>query len=128
MALGLGIDVIEVSRIEAVISRHGAAFLSHVFRESEQLAPGTARGAAVYYAGRWAAKEAVVKALGTGIGADCAWRDIEVLRMPSGAPAVELHGRGSGTARGLGIELIHLSISHEKNLACATAVGEGVRS
>jgi holo-[acyl-carrier protein] synthase len=124
--LGLGVDVIEVERIREVIRRHGRAFLGHVFTESEQQnAPENEDAAAAYYAGRWSAKEAVAKVLGTGIGAECGWKDIEIVRWPSGRPGVELTGRGKKTAGKLGIAHIHMSISHERNLACASAVGEG---
>lgn len=126
MIVGLGVDVIEVERIGEVIRRHGQAFLKHVFTTSEQSrAPASEEAAAAYYAGRWSAKEAVAKALGTGIGADCGWRDIEIIRWPSGQPVVELTGRGAKTAEIAGISRIHLSISHERNLACASAVAEG---
>ncbi len=127
MILGLGVDVIEVKRIRAVIDRHGEAFLRHVFTPTEQAsAPAGAEAAAAYYAGRWSAKEAVAKVLGTGIGAECGWTDIEIVRWPSGRPGVELRGTGAATAARLGIRHIHLSISHERQLACASAVGEGL--
>lgn len=128
MILGLGVDVIEVARIRQVIERHGEAFLKHVFTAGERRrAPENPEAAAAYYAGRWSAKECVAKVLGTGIGAECGWHDIEIVRCPSGRPGVELAGAGAATAKRLGIARIHLSISHERNLACASAVGEGVQ-
>jgi holo-[acyl-carrier protein] synthase len=126
MIIGLGIDVIEVSRIRQVIERHDVNFLRHVFTAAEQAgAPESQVAAAAYYAGRWSAKEAVAKALGTGIGKDCAWTDIEVVRWPSGQPGVQLSGAAASTAEKRGIANIHLTISHEKQLACAAAVAEG---
>jgi holo-[acyl-carrier protein] synthase len=126
MILGLGVDVIEVERIREIIRRHGRAFLRHVFTDNEMAhAPSNETAAAAYYAGRWSAKEGVAKALGTGIGSDCGWREIEVVRWPSGQPRVELSGRAAETAHALGIRNLHLSISHERNLACAAVVGEG---
>jgi len=125
MIVGMGIDVIEVERIREVLERHGESFLNHVFCKAEQAgAPAAAAAAAAYYAGRWSAKEAVAKALGTGIGRHCAWTDIRIVRWPSGQPAVELSGEGAESARRLGIRRIHLTISHEKRLACAAAVAE----
>jgi holo-[acyl-carrier protein] synthase len=126
MIIGLGIDVMEVARIQEVIDRHGASFLNHVFTAEEQAgAPSGEAAAAAYYAGRWSAKEAVAKALGSGIGRHCAWRDIRIVRWPSGQPVVELSGDGAETARRLGVQHVHLTISHEKRLACAAAVAEG---
>ncbi|MFO7821802.1 MAG: holo-ACP synthase [Lentisphaeria bacterium] len=126
MIIGLGIDVIEVERIDSVIRRQGQQFLRHVFTDSERArAPESEAAAASYYAGRWSAKEAVAKTFGTGIGAACGWKDIEIVRWPSGQPSVQLSGAASETAAKLGIRRIHLTISHEKRLACASAVAEG---
>jgi len=126
MIIGLGVDVIEVTRIADVIGRHGVHFLRHVFTADEQAgAPESHVAAAAYYAGRWCAKEAVAKALGTGIGTECTWHDIEIVRWPSGQPAVRLHGAGARTAERLGVCHVHVSISHERNLACASVVAEG---
>lgn len=126
MIVGIGVDVIEVERIERVLRRQGDAFLRHVFTEAEQSkAPENTTAAASYYAGRWSAKEAVAKALGTGIGEACGWRDIDIIRWPSGQPAVTLSGAAAKTAESRGIKKIHLTISHEKRLACASAVAEG---
>ena len=125
MIVGLGIDVIEIERIRQALDRHGNHFIRHVFRVDEQAeAPGgTARHA--FYAGRWAAKEAVSKALGTGIGERCAWTDIRIRRTHGGKPRIELSGRGRQTAGELGIDFLHITISHEGNIACAAAVAEG---
>ncbi len=129
MIVGLGIDVMEVARIREVLERHGENFLAHVFTESERAdAPENLQSAAAYFAGRWSAKEAVAKALATGIGADCAWTDIEIRRENSGRPTVHLGGSGAQTAERLGITGFILSISHEKNLACASVVAEGAEA
>lgn len=126
MIIGLGIDVMEVSRIREVIERHGENFARHVFTEGERAAaPDNLAAASAYYAGRWSAKEAVAKALATGIGGDCAWTDIEIRREDCGRPSVHLSGNGARTAERLGITSFILSISHEKNLACASVVAEG---
>jgi holo-[acyl-carrier protein] synthase len=120
---GIGVDVIEVSRMQGVLERHGPRFLDRVFTPEEQaLAPES--NSAAFYAGRWAAKEAVSKTLGTGIGTECAWTDIVVLRGAAGQPWVDLRGQAAATARKLGIAGIHISISHIRDLACASAVAE----
>jgi holo-[acyl-carrier protein] synthase len=125
MIVGVGVDVIEVERVRQVIARHGHRFLRHVFCSAEQeQAPLGEAGRAAYYAGRWAAKEAVAKTLGTGIGENCGWKDIRIERGAGGRPAVSLHGRAAETAASLKIERIHISISHEKRLSCASAVAE----
>ena len=98
MILGIGVDVIEVERMRRTLQRYGAQFLDHVFTENEQQDAPTGEGKAAFYAGRWAAKEAVAKALGTGIGAGCAWKDIRIARSRAGQPTVELGGKGQETA------------------------------
>ncbi len=125
MIVGLGVDVMEVARIQSVLERHGQNFIDHVFTSAEKAgAPSTLIGAAAYYAGRWSAKEAVSKALGTGIGQECLWTDIEIRRETCGRPTVHLSGAGLRTAERLGVKHWILSISHERNLACASAVAE----
>ena len=125
MVLGVGVDVIEVERMQGVLDRHGGSFLRHVFLPEEQQDAPTGAGRPAYYAGRWAAKEAVAKALGTGIGAACGWTDIHITRDEGGRPTVGLRGAGASTAEGIGIRHIHISISHERRIACACAVAEG---
>jgi len=122
--IGIGIDVLEIERMRSALDRHGDAFLRHVFTDHEKNQAPDGAGRVAYYAGRWAAKEAVSKALGTGIGQACGWKDIRVARGPSGRPEVELVGAGAETARQLGISRIHLSISHDGRLTCANAVAE----
>ena len=125
MIQGVGLDIIEIARIREAIERHGRHFISHVFTERELAhAPEEIDAAARYYAGRWAAKEACVKALGTGIGTACRWHDIEVERTDSGQPRIVLSGAGRATAQELGMTVLHVSISHEKKTACAVVVGE----
>jgi holo-[acyl-carrier protein] synthase len=120
---GIGVDVIEVTRMQGVLERHGPRFRDRVFTPDEQaLAPESGSGA--FYAGRWAAKEAIAKTLGTGIGAECAWTDIVILRGAAGQPLVGLRGQAAATAKRLGIATIHVSISHIRDLACASAVAE----
>src|SRR3954466_13756678 len=115
----LGIDIIKVDRIRASIERFGERFSKRVLTPAEQryvrLRPET-------FAGRWAAKEAVSKVLGLGVRG-IGWRDIEVERLPTGQPAVRLHGRAAERARQLGMERVAVSISHESDYAVAIAFG-----
>ena len=123
--LGLGTDIVETARIAASIARHGEAFLDRVFLASERAYCDRLAAPERCFAARFAAKEAVAKALGTGIGAQLGWRDIEILRQPSGAPAVRLHGTGAATAAGLGVREWRLSLSHSDHYATATALALG---
>jgi holo-[acyl-carrier protein] synthase len=125
MIIGIGVDVLEIERMRSTLERHSLHFIRHVFTAEEQAAAPEGAGVFAYYAGRWAAKEAVSKALGTGIGKACGWTDIVIHREASGRPRVELRGAGAVTAHDLGVRHIHLSISHEGRLACASAVAEG---
>jgi holo-[acyl-carrier protein] synthase len=125
--VGIGVDILEISRLERSLERYGKRFLDHVFTDSEQVdAPSDPGVAVVYYAGRWCVKEAVSKALGTGIGAKCNWRDIVVMRSDSGMPVVALNGAAECTAQEKQIARWHVSISHEKHNACAFVVAESV--
>ena len=122
--LGHGIDLIEVARIERMLDDHEARFLSRCFTEGEQryCAANPARRAE-HLAGRFAAKEAVLKVLGTGWSGGIAWTDVEVVREPSGKPGVRLHGEAAAVAADLGVGMILLSISHTGIHAMASAVG-----
>jgi holo-[acyl-carrier protein] synthase len=120
--LGLGIDLVEVARIEQSIARHGDRFLHRVFTAGEIAYCSPMKTPAPFYAARFAAKEAVSKALGTGIGAACGWLEIEVRRKASGAPFVVLHGAAAETAQRLGIASVLLSLSHTGHSAIAQAI------
>ncbi|HEY7132172.1 MAG TPA: holo-ACP synthase [Candidatus Limnocylindrales bacterium] len=115
----LGIDIIKVERIRHSIARFGERFSKRVLTPAEQryvrMRPET-------FAGRWAAKEAVSKVLGLGVRG-IGWRDIEVERMPTGQPAIRLHGRAAARADQLGMDRIAVSISHESDYAVAIAFG-----
>lgn len=115
----LGIDIIRVDRIAATLERFGARFADRVLTPGEQR---YVRGRPETMAGRWAAKEAVSKVLGLGVRG-IGWRDIEVERLPTGQPAVRLHGRAAERADQLGMGRIALSISHEADYAVAIAFG-----
>ncbi|MFA6814745.1 MAG: holo-ACP synthase [Lentisphaeria bacterium] len=126
MIIGIGIDIVEIARLKASIERSGKTFLDHVYTLREQQnAPQNARVRVAYYAGRWAAKEALAKALKTGITKDCALREINISNHEGGYPVVELTGHAAETAEKLGVKHWHISISHEQNYACAEVLAEG---
>jgi phosphopantetheine--protein transferase-like protein len=115
----LGIDIIKVDRIRATLERFGARFTRRVLTPAEQR---YVRDRPETMAGRWAAKEAVSKVLGLGVRG-IGWRDIEIERLPTGQPAVRLHGRAAARAEQLGMGRIAVSISHESDYAVAIASG-----
>jgi len=115
----LGVDIIKVERIRASLERFGERFSRRVLTERERR---YVRGRPETFAGRWAAKEAVSKVLGLGVRG-IGWKDIEVERMPTGQPAVRLHGRAAERAEQLGMGRIALSITHESDYAVAVAFG-----
>ncbi len=115
----LGIDIVRVGRIGAALERFGDRFSRRVLTDGERR---YVRGRPETFAGRWAAKEAVSKVLGLGVRG-IGWRDIEVQRLPTGQPAVRLHGRAAQRAEQLGMGRIALSISHESDYAVAIAFG-----
>ena len=123
--LGIGIDIVEVSRIRASLERHGERFHRRICLESEAAYCTRMRDSAPFFAARFAAKEAVSKALGTGIGEQCSWHDIEVRRKTSGEPFIVLHGAGAATAKRLGIACVLISLSHTENYAAAQAMALG---
>jgi holo-[acyl-carrier protein] synthase len=117
-----GIDLIEIPRIAATIERFGERFLNRVFTEREQT---YCRGKPERLAGRFAAKEAVSKALGIGIRR-LRWRDIEILPRPGGQPAITLYGLAQQVAIEKAIESLEVSITHSRDLAAAVVVGHQV--
>lgn len=123
MLAGLGNDITECERIQDILRKHGDLFLNHLLTSREQKESG---GRISYYAGRWAAKEAISKALGCGIGERCALTDIEILNNEAGKPEAVLSGAAKKTADQLNVSRIHLSISHERHYAIATAVLEKI--
>ena len=122
VALVVGVDVIERERLLRAHNRYGERFLSRVFTPLEV---AQAQGNVARLAGRFAAKEACAKALGTGIG-KVAWREIEITRLPGGKPALRLHGRAAACARSLGVTTFDVSISDTTTHAWAIVVGVGL--
>ena len=124
MILGVGIDIIEVERIRASHERFGERFLKRILRPDEIAYCFTHAQPAPFLAARFAAKEAISKAFGTGIGSQLGWQDMEVKRMESGQPFVVLHGGGNELLARRGGRRLHLSLSHTVTYASAVAVLE----
>jgi holo-[acyl-carrier protein] synthase len=120
--VGLGLDLVEVERMRRIIERQGARFLQRVFTRGERDYCSAKSSPAVFYAARFAAKEAVSKAFGTGIGAAIGWLDIEVVRNPAGVPEVHLTGKGAELAGSRGVDKILLSLTHTETVAAASVV------
>ena len=116
--LTTGVDIIEIPRIARVLEQYGQRFLRRIFTQGEI---DYCRERPPNLAGRFAAKEATMKALGTGVRG-VAWKDIEVVRAPSGAPSILLHGRAKTRAQRLGVQEIALSMSHSREYAVAFVV------
>jgi len=118
------LDIAEIDRIEAAITRHGAPILERLYTPAEVAYCESHRNKFERYAGRFAAKEAAMKALGTGWRRGVRWRDIEVIREPSGKPSLTLKGAAKRIAEGLGAKNISLTITHSGNLALAEVIFE----
>jgi holo-[acyl-carrier protein] synthase len=125
MILGVGTDIIEVERIRAAHERFGDRFLNRILRPAEIAYCLNHSLPAPHLAARFAAKEAISKAFGTGVGAELGWLDLEVGRRDSGQPFVILHDKGLRLLAARGGREVHLSLSHTQNYACAVAVLEG---
>jgi holo-[acyl-carrier protein] synthase len=124
MIVGLGVDIAEVNRMEAAIVRHGGAFLRRVFTQAEIEYCERHRNRYERYAGRFAVKEAAMKALGTGWTRGVRWVDIEVTREPSGKPTLTLRGATREHADRQGVRRIHVSITHSGDTAFAQVIFE----
>ncbi len=117
-----GIDLVDCPRIEQMMERHGERFLQRVFTPAEQAYAEKNRNSVEKLAGRFAAKEAVLKLVGTGWRGKIAWTDIEITNNPSGQPEVALSGQVKDIAERLRIAHISISITHTANFAIASAV------
>ena len=124
MILGLGIDIIEVTRVQSSVERFGDRFLNRVLLPDEIAYCADQKVSGPFVAVRFAAKEAISKAFGTGIGAQLGWHDMEVRRKESGEPFVVLHGKGQELFTRRGAKQLLISLSHAQNYASAVAVLE----
>jgi holo-[acyl-carrier protein] synthase len=120
--LGIGVDIVENARIRAMLESHGERFLVRVFTDAERAYCSPMRDPAPFFAARFAAKEAVAKAFGTGIGKEMEWRHIEVVRAESGQPSIVLHESAAAYAQQRGVSTVIVSLSHSEHYALAQAM------
>jgi holo-[acyl-carrier protein] synthase len=123
--LGTGLDLAEVDRIRQAIERYGRRFLERVFTPAEIAYVERKANRFQRYAARFAAKEAGMKAIGTGWRAGVRWQDFEVANLPSGKPTLKLHGQAGRVAQGLGVKSISLSLTHTASVGMALVILEG---
>jgi holo-[acyl-carrier protein] synthase len=124
MIVGTGVDITEVGRIEAAVKRFGDRFLKRVFTPAEILYCMGKPNAAERLAARFAAKEAGMKAIGTGLRGGVTWQDVEVLRLPGQRPVLKFRGKAAEFATRLGCKRTHLSLSHTADQAIAHVILE----
>ncbi|MCA9197573.1 MAG: holo-ACP synthase [Planctomycetales bacterium] len=123
--IGIGTDIVEIARIQGMVQRHGELFVQRVYTQHEIDYCSSKKMAMQHYAGRWAAKEAVLKALGTGWIRGISWRDVEVYSHPGGKPSIRLAGGARTVCEKMGIGEIFISISHCRTNATAYALAVG---
>src|SRR5690348_987288 len=124
MIVGTGVDLAEVARIRAAIGRHGQRFIERVYTPAEIAYVERKANRFERYAGRFAAKEAGMKAIGTGWKRGVRWQDFEVANLPTGKPTLRLHGVAAQVALRLGVKNVSLSITHTAELAMAQVILE----
>lgn len=124
--IGIGTDITEIARVERMLERHGEFFRTRVYTETELDYCRDRKNEAQHFAGRWAAKEAILKAIGTGWITGISWRDVEVVNEPTGKPIVRLHRGARKAAEERGVREVLITISHCDchAVAFATALGE----
>ncbi len=120
--IGIGIDVVEVSRIKSSLDEFGEKFQTRIFTESERVYCQKQKRPELHFAARFAAKEAIAKAFGTGIGKEIAWLDMEIIRKASGEPDVKLSGSAQQLADSRGVAQVMVSLTHAKHYAAANAI------
>jgi holo-[acyl-carrier protein] synthase len=120
--IGVGMDIVETKRIADSLERFGDRFLRRVFVDDEVAYSKSMKFPHLHLAARFAAKEAISKAFGTGIGHEMGWRDLEIVREPGGAPRVVLHGKAEAFAKIKGVQAVYVSLSHTSEYGAASAV------
>src|SRR5262249_31116267 len=125
MILGTGVDLAEVPRIREAIGRHGDRFIHRIYTSAEIAYVEKKANKFERYAGRFAAKEAGMKAIGTGWRRGITWQDFEVINLPSGRPTLRLHGEAAKIAQKMGVKTIQLSITHTAEMGMAHVILEG---
>ena len=123
--LGTGVDIVETARIQDSLDRFGERFLNRCFWPEEVAYCNGMKSPALHIAARFAAKEAISKAFGTGIGHHLGWKDMEIRKRDNGEPYAVLHGKGAELAKARGVTAIFVSLSHCKDYAAAHAVIAG---
>ena len=126
MIIGTGIDIVSVRRIKETETRWGQKFLDRIFTERELRYSFGHKTPHIHLAARFACKEAVMKAIGTGLRNGVAWKDIEVVNKDSGKPDIILHRKTKDIAGSIGVRVIHVSIAHDDGFAIAQVIMEGV--
>ncbi len=124
MIHGTGVDIIEISRIKKSMDRYAGKFEEKIFTPQEIEYCRSQANPSKHFAGRFAAKEAVLKSLGTGLAQGISWKDMEILNQESGAPVLQITGAGKKIFDSLNLKNIHISISHDNLYAIAQAVAE----
>jgi holo-[acyl-carrier protein] synthase len=124
LIVGLGVDIAEVARVKAAIERHGETFLRRLYTRKEREYCERFKNKFERYAGRFAAKEAAMKALGTGWSRGVRWVDVEVVREKGGRPTIKLAGEAGNVAQRMGVKNIALSITHTAEQAFAQVIFE----
>ena len=120
--ISLGLDLVEVSRIRVLVEKHGGRFKERMFQPDEIAYCDSCADAAIHYAARFAAKEAVVKALGTGFAEGIGWKDVEVRRAANGAPSIVLHDGAARLGEALGVKRVLVTLTHTADMAAASVV------
>jgi len=120
--LGTGVDIVETARIQDSLDRFGERFLNRCFWPAEVAYCNSMKFPALHFAARFAAKEAISKAFGTGIGQHLGWKDMEIRKRDSGEPYAVLHGKGADLATARGVTELFVSLSHCKDYSAAQAV------
>jgi holo-[acyl-carrier protein] synthase len=125
MIVGTGVDLAEVARIRDAVERYGQRFIGRIYTPGEIAYVERKANRYERYAGRFAAKEAGMKAIGTGWKRGVRWRDFEVANLPSGRPTLRLHGEAAKIAERMGVKSVQLSITHTAELGMAHVILEG---
>ena len=125
MIIAVGMDLASLDRVNKGLLRFGEHFCRRILTEDERaLIPAAPNARTAFVAGRFAAKEAAVKALGTGFSGGISMQDVEILRLPSGQPELHLHGAAAKKAEEMGVRHLHISLSHERDVAGAVVILE----
>jgi holo-[acyl-carrier protein] synthase len=124
--IGHGVDIVEIARIARSLERHEDSFLKKCFTAQEVVDSGDSTRRVEHLAARFAAKEAALKAIGTGWSQGISWTDVEVVRLTSGKPELRVTGRAKEIADGMGIDRWFISLSHTSSDAIASVIGEGI--